>query len=483
MTKIALLALAVASCAAWAQGQAKPAQSANKAKPAQAEQAKPAQAEEQAKPGKPAEAKKEPLKTTIDDRQSVDVTIYSRGSRHSGTGLVKELRKVNLPAGPGELQFMDVASQINPVTVHIKPLSNAADFYVLEQNYEYDLISHAKLMDKYIGKEIRLIDRNEYHDTRRTVNAVLLSMNGGEVYKIDNEIYLGHPGIKVLPEIPGNLISRPTLSWRYRNRVARQYDLEVTYLTGGMNWNADYVLLIDESKDGATGLSGWVTLENSSGATYEDAKLTLVAGSTRDGLYIYDLGRPTTIGQNQTKQVSLMEAQGLKVEKEYLVNSSPIWRSKVDGAVKQTVSTFFKFRNTKGNKLGDPLPAGTVRMYTADINGSQQFIGEDRVSHVPRDEEVRLRVGEAFDIVVERTQVNFTQRTSKSTETEWMLSIRNRKSSEDVTVRIEENASGEWEIREASHKHEKVDARTFRFDVPVAKGQEVIIKYKVRSSW
>ncbi|MCL2183166.1 MAG: DUF4139 domain-containing protein [Chitinispirillia bacterium] len=481
-TKIAFLAIAVICCAAFAQTKSAPPSE----KPEKAGQAKSAKADKSdpsAKPAHSGEAKREPVKTTVDDRKSVEVTIYNRSGRSAGTGLVKETRKVTLPAGPGELQFMDVAARINPVTVHIKPLSNAADFFVLEQNYEYDLISHSKLMDKYIGKDIKLIDRNDYQDTRRTVDAVLLSMNGGEVYKIDNEIYLGHPGIKVLPEIPGNLISRPTLSWIYRNRIAREYELEVTYMTGGMGWSADYVLLADEAKESACGLSGWVTLENESGASFEDAKLTLVAGSTSDGLYIYDLGRPATAKQNQKKQVSLMEAQGLKIEKEYFVSPSSNWRSKVDGAAKQTVNTFFKFKNSKANKLGEPLPGGVVRMYTADVNGSQQFIGEDRISHIPRDEELRLKVGEAFDIVAERTQVNYKQITTRSSETEWKLSVRNRKSGEDVTVRLEEQVPGEWEIRESSHKYEKVDAKTFRFDVPVKHGQEVVVTYKIRASW
>jgi hypothetical protein len=472
-TKMALLALATMCCSAWAQGQARP----------------------------------EPQKTTADDRQSVEITVYNRN-----LGLVKERRKISLPAGQGELQFMDVATQINPVTVHIKPLAHAADFAVLEQNYEYDLISHAKLMEKYIGKEIKIIDRNEYQDRHRVVNATLLSMNGGEVYRIDNEIYLGHPGIKVLPEIPGNLISRPTLSWIYRNRTAREYDLEVSYLTGGMNWNADYVLLVSAAGAGS-GLSGWVTIDNQSGAEYVDAKLKLVAGEVNRvrqthannmnrqarGLsamameaggaqfaqsemfeyHLYDLQRPTTLKQNQKKQISLMEAQGLNIEREYLTTATVNPFSRTEGAVKQPVVTFFTFRNSKDNKLGAPLPAGIVRMYTADINGSQQFIGEDRINHTPRDEEVRLRVGEAFDIVAERTQLNFTQRTSRQTETQWQIAVRNRKN-EDITVRVQENSHGQWEIRESSHKHTRVDARTFRFDVPVAKGQEVIVKYRIR---
>jgi hypothetical protein len=179
-----------------------------------------------------------------------------------------------------------------------------------------------------------------------------------------------------------------------------------------------------------------------------------------------------------------MEAHGINITREYLTVPQGIQhfgRSGNDGgAVRQPVVTFFTFKNSRDNRLGEPLPAGIVRIYTADVNGTQQFIGEDRINHTPRDEEIRLRVGEAFDIVAERTQVNFTQRTSRQTETEWAIAIRNRKS-EDVTVRVQEAAHGDWEIRESSHRHTRVDATTFRFDVPVRAGQEVIVKYRIRT--
>lgn len=422
----------------------------------------------------------ESLKTTIDDRQSVEVTVYANGSR----GLIKELRNVTLPAGRGELQFMDVASRIVPTTVHVRPLTYAEDFVILEQNYEYDLISYDRLMEKYIGKDIQIIEFSDYRDSRRVVDAMLMSRNDGdEVFKINDAIYLGHPGIRVVPKIPGNLISRPTLSWIYRNRIAREYQLEVTYMTGGMHWSADYVLFLDESGEGGSELAGWVTLENQSGASYEDARMTLVAGTTRDGLYVYDLADPTTIKHNQTKQVRLMEAQGLAVEKEYLVTSLLIrGRERVDGAARQRVMTYLRFRNTKDNNLGDPLPSGKVMIYTADESGRRQFIGGDSIAHIPRDENIRLRAGEAFDIVAERTQISHQLRRPNGAETEWMIALRNRKNDEDVTVRVQENTfSGQWEIRQSTHRYTRVDARTLRFDVTVASGQEVIIRYTIRT--
>jgi len=508
--KTVLLTLICVSCSPWAQGKSSaPA-------PAPAATAKVATVKDSAAAPSASAAKDKgsaaaPQTSTAADRRSIEVTVYN-----GNLGLVKERRVIKAAAGEGELRFSDVASQINPVTVHIKPLSNAADFAVLEQNYEYDLISHAKLLDKYVGKEIKIIDANEYQDRKDVVTATLLSAANGEVYKIGNEIYLGHPGIKVLPELPGNLISRPTLSWIYRSKAARDYNIEVSYLTNGMGWSADYVLSVADGK-AVGGLSGWVTVNNNSGAVYADAKLKLVAGEvnrvrnefapaprmakmamapmamadagagfTESGMFeyhSYDLGRLVTIKENQTKQISLLEAQGVNVIKEYVTTPSNynalLYNSINEGAVKQPVTAYLSFKNTKENNLAVPLPAGTIRIYTDDAKGSRQFIGEDKINHTPKDEEIRLKVGEVFDIVAERTQVDFAQKTSKVTETEWKVSLRNRKE-EDVTVKVQENAVGQWEVLEPSHKWTKVNATTFRFDVPVPKGQEVLVKYKIR---
>jgi hypothetical protein len=461
----------------------------------------------------------EPITSTAADRSSIEVTVYN-----DDIGLIKERRTVKAAAGEGELRFSDIAARINPVTVHIMPLPDAKDFAVLEQNYEYDLISHNKILDKYVGKEIKIIDANEYQDRKDVVSATLLSLTKSseytvdEVYKIGGEIYLGHPGIKVLPELPGNLISRPTLSWIYRSRAARDYDIEVSYLTEGMEWNADYVLFVADGK-AAGGLSGWVTVNNRSGAEYADAKLKLVAGEingmsrrrenlnrmvleaprrrdedddSNDGFaesamfdyHIYDLGRPVTIKQNQAKQISLLEVHGVNVIKQYTVNTALgnyyyLNSLTENGAEQMPVSVHLMFKNAKNNGLGIPLPAGTIRIYTADVKGSRQYIGEDRIAHTPKDEEIRLKAGEAFDIVAERKQVSFVQRTPSIAVTEWKIALRNRKE-EDITVRVQEEATGVWEVQETSHKCVAVNASTFRFDVPVPKGKEVEVKYKIR---
>ena len=445
-------------------------------------------------------------KSTAGDRTGVDVTVYN-----SNLGLVKETRRVDIPAGEGELRFMDVASRINPVTVHIHSLNSPELFAVLEQNYEYDLMNEKKLLDKYVGKAIKIIDWNRYQDRKETVEAELLSNNQGQVYRIGGEIYLGHPGIKVLPELPENLIAKPTLTWLYQNGGTAPHVLEVSYLTGGISWKADYVLIVNED-DTATDISAWVTIDNKSGATYNDAVLQLVAGKVnraerrpqaRDALmkgmvmesaaqpqfeekafyeyHIYDLQRKTTIKDRQTKQISLFEATSVGIKKEFLVRgtSAHFTNRARGGKNRNPVAVYITFRNAKDNSLGMPLPEGIMRLYKRDAGGSQQFIGEDRIEHTPKNEEVSLKTGEAFDIVAERRQQDFKKLSTKLYETEWEITLKNRKE-EDITVGVVEPLFGNWQVIETSHPYTKVDAFTVRFDVPVPKDETVTVTYRLR---
>ncbi|MEK7286052.1 MAG: DUF4139 domain-containing protein [Nitrospirota bacterium] len=448
----------------------------------------------------------EPVKSTLEDQTSVAITVYN-----GNLGLVKETRKIAIPKGQGELRFMDVAASIMPVTVSVRSTTAPNQFRVLEQNYEYDLMSHEKVLDKYVGKKIKIVNWNNEQDRKDSVDATLLS-NEGQIFKINDEVYLGYPGVKVVPEIPNNLISKPTLGWVYDNEGTADHALEVSYLTSGLSWNADYVLSID-ANDQLSDLSGWVTINNQSGATYNKAKLKVVAGEVnrapvpaaapfalRKGemmmaaassdfseqaffeYHIYDLQRPTTIKNHQTKQISLLGATGVGLVKEFLVNSQQYYYYQPFGgqAPKQPVEVFITFVNSKENRLGMPLPAGTIRMYKKDKDGSQQFIGEDNISHTPKDEKVRLKAGEAFDLVVERKQTDFRQVTSKIVETEWEVLLKNHKENEDVVINLLESVSGDWEILSESHKHKKEDAISLRYNIPVAKSSEVKVKYRVR---
>ena len=442
--------------------------------------------------------------STALDQTGVEVTVYN-----SNLGLIKDTRAIRIPSGKGELRFMDVASYIMPVTVHVKSLGSPEKFRVLEQNYEYDLMDGKKLLDKYVGKKIKILDWNKFLDRKEIVEAVLLSNNRDQIYKINDEIYIGHPGIKVLPEIPENLIAKPTLTWLYENESSNMHNLEVSYLTGNISWKADYVVVLN-ADDTSSDISGWVTVDNKSGATYRNATLKLIAGEihraeekARDVLYareekfkagapqfgekeffeyhIYDLTRRTTIKDKQTKQIRLFEAAGVGIEKEFLVYGvkSYFTGRYRESNPKQPVDVYIKFKNSKENNLGMPLPEGIMRLYKMDEKGSQQFIGEDRIEHTPKDEEIKLKIGEAFDLIAERVQTDFRQVTTRRYETEWEVTLRNHKKNE-VTVGLVESLFGSWKVLKSSHEYKKVDAFTLRFDVKVPRDGEVKVKYRIQ---
>ncbi|MGB9616157.1 MAG: DUF4139 domain-containing protein [Desulfomonilaceae bacterium] len=441
-----------------------------------------------------------------DQQIAVQVTVYN-----SNVALVKERRKLDLPKGPGELRFTEVAAHIKPTTVLVKSATQPDRFHVLEQNYEYDLISAARLLDKYVGKRIKIVDWNHYQDRKQTVDAELLSNNEGPVYRINDEIYLGHPGYQVLPKLPENLIAKPTLMWVFENNGSPSHEIEASYLTENISWRADYVLALDKD-DRSADLSGWVSVENGSGASYKNAQLKLVAGEVhrveeyaRRGKFkersdsraqaaasqfeekpffeyhLYDLQRPTTLKDKQTKQIRLLDVYGVNIHKEFLVYGiqSQYARLYREETPRQPVSIYVTFKNSKDNKVGMPLPEGVMRLYKADDKGSLQFIGEDRVKHTPRDEDVRLKIGNAFDVVAQRTQKDFKQLTTRSFESQWEIAVRNHKD-QDVTVGVIEPLFSQWEILEKSHPFKKIDAHTIRFDVQVPKNGETKITYRVR---
>jgi hypothetical protein len=447
------------------------------------------------------------MTSTIDDQQAVEVTVYN-----SNIGLVKDTRQLRLPLGEGELRFMDVASSILPYTVHIQSVDPSGGLNILEQDYEYDLMDSDKLLDKYVGKDIKLLTINKDGDKKDIVDATLLSNNNGPIYKINNEIYIGYPGIQILPEIPKNLIAQPTLTWDYDNQNAGPQTVQVAYLTDNITWQADYIVVVNKD-DTAANIDGWVTLDNKSGATYKNAKLKLVAGQVNRvqeatdavtprlaaGLvmarafrpqfqeqtffeyHIYDLQRKTTIKDNQTKQVNLLQAEDVGIKKEYLVRGDDNdFFNNFNGqdAAKVPVNVCLTFKNSKANHMGMPLPSGTIRLYKKDANNSLEFAGEDTIRHTPKDEDVEIKAGEAFDVVAERQQTDF-QQNNRSFETAWEVTVRNHKDS-DIKVGIIETVNGDWNVLSSSVPYKKINATTIRFDVGVDKDQEVKVTYRVR---
>ncbi len=439
--------------------------------------------------------------TTLQDQTDIAVTIYN-----NDRALIRERRKIKLPRGESSLKFMDVPERIIPETVCLKSLSQPGSLQILEQNYEYDLISPSKLMEKYVGKEVKLINKNRDMDFYE-VTAKLLSVNESPVFQVDNQIYLGHPGNVVLPELPAELIAKPTLVWLLDNDLEAQ-ELEASYLTSGISWKADYVLVYDEPKN-SMDLEGWITLNNNSGATYQNAKLKLVAGEVNivppmapapmmDRMmvgvaksmevreesfaeyHLYTVPRRTTIKQNQSKQVSLLSAQGVKANKiyEYRGNTS-FYHDRINPIRNENIDAFLMFRNAENNQLGVPLPEGVIRVYQEDSEGMLQFSGEDRIKHTPKDEEVRLRLGKAFDIIGERTQTDFQKLGPTIVECEFEITIRNHKKN-DITVDIVEPMIGDWQIVKSSMDYEKKDAFSIIFHLPVKAESAGDVSYRVR---
>jgi hypothetical protein len=379
----------------------------------------------------------------------------------------------------------------------------------LEQNYEYDLLSPQKLLEKFVGQKVQLALINQETKKEEIVEATLLSTQGGNIFQIGDKIHIGHHGRVLLTRIPENLIPQPTLVWTLENRLSKPQKVEASYLTSGINWKADYVAVLNKS-DTQMDLTGWVTIDNKSGATYQDALLKLVAGDIHRvqpeirmdrrmmpmaaakeaapqfkeeeffEYHLYTLDRRTTIKDNQTKQMTLLDANQVPIKKLFIFSGIPsYYYSRYDQKSKQKVGVFLELENTKKNNLGMPLPKGTVRVYKEDKEGSLQFVGEDRIDHTPKDEKFKIKMGEAFDVVGERTQTDYKRLGDNLFEVAFEVSLRNHKK-EDIKVWIEEPIPGDWEMLSNTHSFEKVRSNLIRFDIPVAKDKEVKVRYRIR---
>lgn len=444
--------------------------------------------------------------STLKDQQSVAITIYN-----SNIGLVRETRMINLQQGIQTLKFMDVAAKIDPTTVSLKSLLDGMSLRILEQNYEYDLPNQQKLLEKFVGQKVDLVWLNPESKKEEIVEATLLSTQGGNTFQVGDKILLGHPGRIVLSKIPETVSLQPTLLWMLENKLARPQRLEVTYLTSGINWKTDYLAVLNAS-DTQIELTGWVTIENRSGATYRNAQLRLVAGEVQRvreeriaelavprtamaakeaapqfkedpffEYHLYTLDRGTTLRENETKQMVFFDAHQVPVSKLFILRGQPqfYWSRYEARGQQQKVGVFLELVNRPENHLGMPLPKGTVRVYKEDKDGTLQLAGEDRIDHMARNEKFKVKIGEAFDAVAERIQTEYKQLDSRVYEVAFEVSLRNQ-SNEDGKVLVEEPIPGDWEMISNTHPYEKLQANLIRFHVPVGKNQEVKVRYKVR---
>ena len=447
--------------------------------------------------------------STLDDQVDLGVTVYN-----SDIALVRDVRELQLPRGNFDLRFMDVAATVNPATVHFRSLTEPARVNVLEQNYEYDLLEPDKLLRKYVGRDVILVRRRQENGQTREdeVKARLLSYNNAPVWQIGNEIVTGMNADHIkFPELPANLYTHPTLIWTLDNGGAARHRIEASYLAGKLSWSSDYVLTVARD-DKAADLDGWVTLTNGSGTSFRNTKLQLVAGDlnrvrqvvgramemaaksapmSADALmaqesfsdyHLYSLGRKTTINNNETKQVSMMSGSGVPVRKRYVVDGQAFYYRNAQhpgSPIKDVVQVYYQFKNDERAGLGVPMPAGVIRVYQADSKGGTQFVGEDRINHTPKDEELNLKIGNAFDVTCERKQIDFEKISPNVYEVEYEITLRNHKAS-PITVEVNEPVGGTWRMLRSSYTWIKTDAWAAAFAVPVATDATAVLTYRVR---
>ncbi len=442
--------------------------------------------------------------STAENQKSLNLTVYN-----SNRALVSQTRSVDLPAGVSSLRYSDIASQVMPQTVIVE---SAKGVSILEQNYEYDLISQQKLMDKYVGKEVTIIQENHYTGKSESKTATLLANNGEPVFQMDGKILLRLPGRVVLPELPGNLYSKPTMNWLVNSAKSGSKDLSLSYLTGGIGWSADYVLNLAED-DKSASITGWVTLTNNAGTAFTDATLKLVAGDVNTvqnngygGMaprammkasmeydaapvqekeffeyHLYTFPRPITVRENQVKQLSLLTAEGIKAQKKYRVTAGNDYYGSREGKSDHPVNVEIAFKTGKDNSIDMPIPAGVIRLYKKDSDGSSVFVGEDRVKHTPVNEEISLKTGDAFDIKAESRQLTYETITSRSSKSSYEVEIRNHKK-ESVTVEVTVPVYGEWKISNAP-TYRTLNATLIAFDVPVSADGSAKLNYTIQTKW
>ncbi len=457
---------------------------------------------------------------------SIEVTVYNQGF-----GLIKQTRVLDLREGRQSVAVEDIASMIETNSVGVKSLTDPDGFTVLEQNYQYDLISPLAILNKSVGQRVKFI--RTIGNQRDVLEGILISSptsivgspdgssqqtyNGMVIRTDDGRIVLSPSGEVEVASVPAGLISKPTLLWDIDAAKAGQNTIELSYLTQGMNWNADYVLMFDGKRE--ADLKGWVTLNNQSGVAFNDAKLKLLAGDVarvrqevvdrltagalredspmnssapfkEESLFeyhLYTLQRPATIRNNETKQLSLLEGKGIGITRKLIIDSMQGYTSYYPnqgevgtGNLKPQVR--LEFVNSLENHLGIPLPKGKIKIYQRDNSGSVQMLGEAQIDHTPKNEKLSLVVGQSFDIRADRKRTNFRMINSDTSEESFEINVRNRKEVDD-TVHVYERHWGSWKVTEKNMPFEKLDSETMDYVVNLKAGETRTIKYTVVTTW
>lgn len=460
------------------------------------------------------------------ERTAVDLTIYNQN-----LSLIREERSFAFPSGISKAVVPDIPSTIDGTSLHFVSLTDARSVKVLEQNYQFDLVSQSKVLEKYVGREIEFVRLNESTKTEYSVFGKLLAAGfggrDGMIAEINGKIEINPVGRVVLPALPEGLILRPQLEWLISNNREGRHKTELSYLAGQLSWSCDYVAVLDKS-DTKLDLTGWVTLSNNSGTSFKNAGLKLVAGDVNivrqqfhDALpmaknmvsaeapqpqfaqsdlfeyKLYTLQRRTDLRNNETKQIELTSGRNVDSRKVFIYDGlADQWRYwynnnsyRGQGSFGQQsnkkVGVYMTFRNDEKSGLGIALPKGKVRVYKRDSDGKEQFIGEDQIDHTPKDEEIRLFLGNAFDIVGERVQKDFKSAANgRIVEETIEIRVRNHKN-EAVVVDVYEHPWrwSQWEIVKSGKEWEKVDQSTIKFPVRIQSDAEAVVQYTIRYSW
>ncbi|HEX8299017.1 MAG TPA: DUF4139 domain-containing protein [Rubricoccaceae bacterium] len=462
-------------------------------------------------------ASAQPVVSAPETRESTSLTVYN-----GGFAVVREVRTIPLRRGLMSVRFEGVPARIDPTSLSLASLSSPGSVSVREQNYQYNLVSTQSVLDAAVGQRIRLV--RQIGETTVVDEGVLISQPGqGRIVRLDDGRVLVDPaGTIELTTLPDGLLSRPSLLWQLDSAVDGPQRLEARYLTDGITWEADYVAVVNDDET-ALDLTGWVTLDNQSGTSYRQAALQLIAGDVRrvqpprppmmargevamyDAVavqaapteeaffeyHLYTFPNPTDIAERETKQMELLSAQAVGTSRRLIIDATgqyfPFYRPARPGETgeERSAAVVMTVANTDANRMGMPLPAGTVRVYKVDARGALQFLGEDRIEHTPRGETLRLYVGDAFDVVGTRREVSSRQISNREREVTVEIEVRNRKQTAAEVDVVERAFYGDWRIVSATvdgreAQPERLDARTAQWSLSLGADETATVRYTAR---
>ncbi len=449
--------------------------------------------------------------STTGDQSALSLTIYN-----SNLAFVRDTRSITLKKGINQLSLEGISANIKPESAILRSKENNNSITTLEQSFNYDLLTPKLLLDKYVGKDITIVRIDTINNEEKHLSATVLSTKGGVVLQVGNNIEIGMPEKIKFPALPENLFNKPTLVIELENNKSSLQELELSYLTNGLQWQADYIATLNEQEN-KIDLQALVTISNQTGVSYENTELQLVAGDVNQvneniirrssaklmsrsieslehnvqaeaisDLYLYSLPRKTNLRQNQSKQIALFTKSSIPVKKDYIFTGKAYYYYQQIPEIFENIkaSRRLTLHNKESHNLGIPLPKGIVRSYKDDANNRKQFIGEDKINHIAAEEKFSLNLGKTFDITASKKQVEFKKLSSLSsreviTESSYEIEVQNSKNSA-VQVHIIEPIPGDWQIIETNFAHRKIQANQVKWEVTLAKKGKVLLQYRVR---